>query len=118
MSKMIETMQVNKEKMETSTRGDFSTATELADYLVRKGLSFREAHKIVGEIVLYCIKNKKNLSQLNLQEFKLFHKIFDEKVTRLVNPVAAANAKTSYGGTSFKSVKDSIRKTKQVLEEK
>ena len=118
MSKMIETMQVNKEKMETSTRGDFSTATELADYLVRKGLSFREAHKIVGEIVLYCIKNKKNLSQLNLQEFKLFHKIFEEKVTELLNPHAAANAKTSYGGTSLKSVKDSIRKTKRVLEEK
>jgi argininosuccinate lyase len=111
-------MQVNKEKMETSTRGDFSTATELADYLVRKGLSFREAHKIVGEIVLYCIKNKKNLSQLNLQKFKLFHKIFEEKVTELLNPHAAANAKTSYGGTSLKSVKDSIRKTKQVLEEK
>jgi len=118
MSKMIETMQVNKEKMETSTRGDFSTATELADYLVRKGLSFREAHKIVGEIVLYCIKNKKNLSQLNLQEFKLFHKIFEEKVTELLNPHAAANAKTSYGGTSLKRVKGSIQKAKQVLEEK
>ncbi|MCK5766941.1 MAG: argininosuccinate lyase, partial [Candidatus Atribacteria bacterium] len=117
MSKMIETMQVNKEKMETSTRGDFSTATELADYLVRKGLSFREAHKIVGEIVLYCIKNKKNLSQLNLQEFKLFHKIFEEKVTELLNPHAAANAKTSYGGTSLKRVKGSIQKAKKLLKQ-
>ena len=117
MSKMIETMQVNKEKMETSTRGDFSTATELADYLVRKGLSFREAHKIVGEIVLYCIKNKKNLSQLNLQEFKLFHKIFEEKVTELLNPHAAANAKTSYGGTSLDKVQVSIRKAKKIIKE-
>jgi len=117
MSKMIETMQVNKEKMETSTRGDFSTATELADYLVRKGLSFREAHKIVGEIVLYCIKNKKNLSQLNFQEFKLFHKIFEEKVTELLNPHAAANAKTSYGGTSLKRVKGSIKKAKKLLKQ-
>ena len=117
MSKMIETMQVNKEKMETSTRGDFSTATELADYLVRKGLSFREAHKIIGEIVLYCIKNKKNLNQLKIQEFKLFHKIFEEKVTELLNPHAAANAKTSYGGTSLKRVKGSIQKAKKLLKQ-
>lgn len=117
MSKMIETMQVSKEKMEASTKGDFSTATELADYLVRKGLSFREAHKIVGEIVLYCIKDKKNLSQLNLQEFKLFHKIFEEKVTELLNPHAAANAKTSYGGTSLKRVKGSIQKAKKLLKQ-
>jgi len=118
MSKMIETMQVNKEKMETSTRGDFSTATELADYLVRKGLSFREAHKIIGEIVLYCIKNKKNLNQLKIQEFKLFHKIFEEKVTELLNPHAAVNAKTSYGGTSLKRVKGSIQKAKKLLKQK
>ena len=45
-------MQVNKEKMETSTKGDFSTATELADYLVKKGFSFREAHKLVGSMVI------------------------------------------------------------------
>ena len=116
MSQMIKTLKVYKEKMFASLQGDFSTATELADYLVRKGLSFREAHKIVGEIVLYCIKNKKNLNQLKIQEFKLFHKIFDEKVTRLLDPMAAANAKTSYGGTSFNKVEESIAQAKKILE--
>ena len=58
MSKMIETMRINKEKMEKSTKGDFSTATELADYLVKKGLSFREAHKLIGKIVLYCLETR------------------------------------------------------------
>jgi len=115
MSQMIKTLTVNRENMSAGLKGDFSTATELADYLVRKGLSFREAHKIVGEIVLYCINNKKNLSQLNLKEFKLFHKIFEEKVTELLNPHAAANAKTSYGGTSLKRVKGSIQKAKKLL---
>jgi len=86
--------------------------------LVRKGLSFREAHKIIGEIVLYCIKNKKNLNQLKIQEFKLFHKIFEEKVTELLNPHAAVNAKTSYGGTSLKRVKGSIQKAKKLLKQK
>ena len=115
MSQMIKTLTVNRENMSAGLKGDFSTATELADYLVRKGLSFREAHKIVGEIVLYCINNKKNLSQLNLKEFKLFHKIFEEKVTELLNPHAAANAKTSYGGTSLKRVKGSIQKARKLL---
>ena len=58
ISKMIETLQVNKEKMETSTKGDFSTATELADYLVKKGLAFREAHKLVGSMVIYCLEKR------------------------------------------------------------
>lgn len=117
MSQMIKTLTVNRENMSAGLKGDFSTATELADYLVRKGLSFREAHKIVGEIVLYCINNKKNLSQLNLKEFKLFHKIFEEKVTELLNPHAAANAKTSYGGTSFDKVQESIAIAKNMIKE-
>ena len=115
MSQMIKTLKVYKKKMFASLQGDFSTATELADYLVRKGLSFREAHKIVGEIVLYCIKNKKNLNQLKLQEFKLFHGIFNDKVIKLSDSIAAANAKTSYGGTSLDNVRDSIQKAKKIL---
>ena len=115
MSQMIKTLKVYKKKMFASLQGDFSTATELADYLVRKGLSFREAHKIVGEIVLYCIKNKKNLNQLKLQEFKLFHGIFNDKVIKLSDSIATANAKTSYGGTSLDNVRDSIQKAKKIL---
>ena len=80
MSKMIETMQVNKKKMEKGTKGDFSTATELADYLVKKDLSFREAHKLIGTIVIYCLENKKNLEDLTLSELKSFHKSFDKKL--------------------------------------
>ena len=118
MSKMIETMQVNKEKMETSTKGDFSTATELADYLVKKGLSFREAHKLVGKIVLYCLENNNHLENLALSELKAFHKSFDESTLKILTPQAAVKAKDSYGGTSLKRVKESIQKAKQILEEK
>ena len=118
MSKMIETMQVNKEKMETSTKGDFSTATELADYLVKKGLSFREAHKLVGSIVIYCLENKKYLEDLTLSELKSFHKDFSEKTLEILKPQSAVEAKDSIGGTSLKSVKESIQKAKKVMEEK
>jgi len=118
MSKMIETMKINKEKMEKSTKGDFSTATELADYLVKKGLTFREAHKLVGKIVLYCLENKKSLEDLTLSELKSFHKNFNEKALEILKPQSAINAKDSMGGTSLKRVKESIQKAKQILEEK
>jgi len=118
MSKMIETMQINKEKMEKSTKGDFSTATELADYLVKKGLSFREAHKLVGSMVIYCLENKKNLEDLTLSELKYFHKNFNKKALEILKPQSAVEAKDSYGGTSLKRVRESVRKAKQILEEK
>jgi len=118
MSKMIETMQINKEKMEKGTKGDFSTATELADYLVKKGLIFREAHKLVGSIVIYCLENKKNLEDLTLSELKSFHKNFNKKALEILKPQTAIDAKDSVGGTSLKRVKESIQRAKEILEEK
>jgi argininosuccinate lyase len=118
MSKMKETMQVNKEKIEKSTKGDFSTATELADYLVKKGLSFREAHKLVGGMVIYCLENKKNLEDLTLSEMKFFHNNFTEKALEILKPQSAVETKDSFGGTSLKRVKESIVKAKQILKEK
>jgi argininosuccinate lyase len=117
MSKMVETMQVNKEKMEASTKGDFSTATELADYLVKKGLSFREAHKLVGGMVIYCLENKKNLEDLTLSELKSFHKNFSKKALEILKPQSAVKAKDSFGGTSLKRVKGSIQKAKKILKQ-
>jgi argininosuccinate lyase len=118
MSKMIETMQINKEKMEKGTKDDFSTATELADYLVKKGLSFREAHKLVGKIILYCLENNNHLENLALSELKAFHKSFDERTLKILKPQAAVKAKDSYGGTSLKRVEESIKSAKETLEEK
>jgi len=115
MSKMIETMQINKEKMEKSTKGDFSTATELADYLVKKGLSFREAHKLIGKIVLYCLENKKSLEDLAISELKSFHKDFKEEILEILKPQSAIEAKDSYGGTFSKRVIESIQKAKNIL---
>ncbi|MEA3453624.1 MAG: argininosuccinate lyase [Candidatus Caldatribacteriota bacterium] len=117
MGKMIETMQVNKKKMEASTKGDFSTATELADYLVKKGLSFREAHKLVGKIVLYCLENKKYLEDLTISELKSFHKSFDKKTLEILKPQFAVKAKDSYGGTSLSRISESIQKAKKILKQ-
>lgn len=118
ISKVIESIQVNKEKMKKRTQGDFSTATELADYLVKKGLFFREAHKLVGNIVLYCLENKKHLEDLTIAELKSFHKDFNEDTLEILKPQSAVEAKDSFGGTSLKRVKESIQKAKKILEEK
>jgi len=117
MSKMIETMHVDKEKMEEGTKGDFSTATELADYLVKKGLSFREAHKLIGTIVIYCLRNKKNLEDLTLSELKSFHRSFDKKTLEILKHQSAIEAKDSYGGTSLKRVRESIQKAEKILKQ-
>jgi len=117
MSKMIENMQIDKEKMEKSTKGDFSTATELADYLVKEDLSFREAHKLVGSIVIYCLEKKKNLEKLTLSELESFHKNFNEKALEILKPQSAVEVKDSFGGTSLKRVKESIQKAQKILEE-
>ena len=118
MSKMIQTMQINKENMKKSTKGDFSTTTELADYLVKKGLSFREAHKLVGSMVIYCLENKKILEDLALSELKSFHKVFNEKALEVLKPQSAVEAKDSFGGTSLKRVEESIQKAKKILKQK
>lgn len=115
MSKIIETMQINKEKMERGIQGDFSTATELADYLVKKSLSFREAHKLVGGIVIYFLENKKYLEDLTLAELKSFHKNFDERTLKILKLQSAVDAKDSFGGTSLKRVNESIAKAKELL---
>ncbi|MFW6134820.1 MAG: argininosuccinate lyase, partial [Elusimicrobiota bacterium] len=80
MSGMIKTLQVKRENFRKSLEGDFSNATEIADYLVRKGIPFREAHQVVGKIVLYSIDQKKKLDNLTLEEFRQFHNLFAEDI--------------------------------------
>jgi len=115
MSGMIKSLQIKSGKMMKSLEGDFSNATELADYLVRKGLSFREAHKVVGKIVLYCIDKKKYLENLDLKELKQFQHLFEKDVLGLLSPEAVVNSKISYGGTSIERVKKSIVEAKEML---
>jgi len=115
MSGMVKSLKIKPEKMMKSLEGDFSSATELADYLVRKGLSFREAHKVVGEIVLYCIDEKKYLENLELKELKHFQHLFEKDVLELLSPEAVVNSKISYGGTSIPGVKKSIEEAKIIL---
>lgn len=97
---MIETMSINKVQMHKAVEQDFSNATDYADYLVGKGIPFREAHEIVGKTVLYAIERDKYLLNLELEEFKNFSTLVEEDIYEKLLPLNVVEARESYGGTS------------------
>lgn len=115
---MIRTMKVKSEQMEKATKNDFSNATELADYLSDKGIPFREAHEIVGKLVLECVQQGCFLGELPLDEFKKAHSLFEEDIYEVLNPYTAVKRRNSAGGTGFKQVNIAIEKAKKSLKAK
>ena len=98
---MILTMTVNVDKMQQAVSKDFSNATDLADYLVRKGLPFRQAHEVVGKCVAYAILNDKFLPEITLEEYKDFSDLFEEDLLVALEPYNCVAARKSYGGPAF-----------------
>lgn len=115
MSGMIATMKVNKEKMLASTQKDFSNATELADYLASKGLPFRQAHEIVGKLVLQCIQNGYYLQDIPLNEYQAITPLIEEDIYEKLDAYTAVKRRHSLGGTGFDQVKSQIELAKQHL---
>ncbi|MBP3040377.1 argininosuccinate lyase [Bacillaceae bacterium Marseille-Q3522] len=112
---MIRTMKVKTAEMEKATKNDFSNATELADYLSSKGLPFREAHEIVGKLVLTCVQKGCFLSGLPLEEFKEASPLFAEDIYEVLEPETAVKRRNSAGGTGFMQVKLALEKAKALL---
>lgn len=115
MSGMIATMKVNKEKMLASTQKDFSNATELADYLASKGIPFRQAHEIVGKLVLQCIQNGYYLQDIPLNEYQTITPLIEEDIYEKLDAYTAVKRRHSLGGTGFDQVKSQIELAKQHL---
>lgn len=112
---MLSSMQVNQAKMQQSTENDFSNATELADYLAEKGLPFREAHEIVGKLVLDSIKHGKNIQDWDLEELQAYHPLIEEDIYIYLRPETAVQRRNSLGGTGFEQVKYQIEQAKKEL---
>ena len=104
-----------KERFEAELKNDFLTATEIADYLVRKGISFRDAHSATGKIVAYAIGHKKNISELTLAEMKHFAPKLEEDIFGLLDPHRSIEQKKSAGSTSPQEVKKQIVHWTRVL---
>lgn len=98
---MILTMTVNVDKMQQAVSKDFSNATDLADYLVRKGLPFRQAHEVVGKCVAYAILNGKFLPEISIDEYKEFSDLFEEDLLEALKPENCVAVRKSYGGPAF-----------------
>lgn len=98
---MILTMTVNVDKMAQAVAHDFSNATDLADYLVRKGLPFRQAHEVVGKCVAYAIEKGKFLLEIPIEEYKQFSDLFESDLMEALDPANCVEARRSYGGPAF-----------------
>jgi argininosuccinate lyase len=109
---MIREMRLNSERMRAAAAGGYSTATDVADYLVRKGMPFRDAHETVGKAVRYCIEMKKDLPELTLDEWRGFSDIIDTDIFTAITLEASVNARNATGGTALERVKEEIARAK------
>lgn len=116
LAPMIETMTVKKENMYKAVSQDYSNATDLADYLAGKGIPFREAHEIIGRIVLYAIQHDKYLLDLSLGEYRNFSGAFEEDIFEVLQPKNVVAARNSYGGTGFSQVEIQLNLAIEKLE--
>ncbi|MDM5299070.1 argininosuccinate lyase [Bacillus pumilus] len=112
---MIQTMTVNEDVMKKATKEDFSNATEVADYLAKKGMPFREAHEVVGKLVYICIQKGIYLSDLSIDAFTEASDLFEQDIYTVLDPYVAVEKRTSAGGTGFKQIQLALTKAKACL---
>ncbi len=115
MSGILSTMKINVEAMKRALEKSFVNATDAADYLVRKGVPFREAHKIVGEMVKHCSKFNLPLEKLDLEVWKRFSFHFEEDVLEYIKIKNCLNRRDSYGSTAPKRVEEQLKRAKAIL---
>ena len=112
---MLESMKVKKENMLAAAKGGFINATDLADYLTKKGMPFRNAYKLTGQIVAYCIDKGKDLESLTLEEYKTFENMFEADLYGDISLETCVNKRISKGGTGKQSVTEQIAYIKKIL---
>jgi argininosuccinate lyase len=113
--KMLPKLKINKEAMERATSTGFLNATDMADYLVSKGMAFRQAHDCVGKAVAYAWSKKKELHELTLKELKSFSSSITRDIFDILTIKQMINRRESLGGTSLKNVRAAIKKAEKDL---
>jgi len=106
MAELIKGITVDKDKVSEQLLDEFLYATDLAELLIKEGVSQSEAHEMIGRLVIFCIKNDKKIRELDSYELKKFS--LDESIKKMLNPLKSVDAKNSYGGTSRKNIKRQI----------
>ncbi|HLQ73564.1 MAG TPA: argininosuccinate lyase [Bacillota bacterium] len=118
LAPMLKTMVVNEENMYKAVDQDYSNATDIADYLAAKGLPFRDAHEVIGKIVLYAIQNDKFLLDLTMEEYEQFSELFADDIFDVLAPKNVVNARNSTGGTGIEQVKKQLQLAKEHVAKK
>jgi argininosuccinate lyase len=98
--------------MRVAAARGFSTATDVADYVVRKGIPFRNAHEIVGKTVRYCIETGKDIPELTLEEFREFSEVIEADIYDYVTLEASVNARRATGGTAREAVERELKRAR------
>jgi len=112
---MIEKMKVLSENTAKAATGGYSTATDLADYLVRKGLPFRDAHHVVGRTVAKAIEEKVDISELDIDTLKSFSDLIDSDIYNYITVEACINNRKAKGGTAASSVEEQIKSAREFI---
>ena len=113
---MVPNIRVNKDSMYQSAKQGFATATDLADYLVKKGLPFRDAHEVVGNAVAYGIETGKDLSECSLDELKRFNPMIEQDVFDVLTLEGSVNARDIIGGTAPAQVRFQVEQCRKLIE--
>ena len=116
MAGMIETMAVCEDAMREQAKKGFLAATDVADYLAKKGMPFREAHEVVGNLVLTCEKRGCDLDDLSLDDFKAASELFDDDITSALDLESIVAARTTIGGTGHDAVRVQLGRAHEALE--
>lgn len=117
-TKMLSSIKVNAQNMLKSSKSGFLNATDVADYLVKKGIPFRDTHRIAGEIVFYCIQNSKNIEDMTLDEFKSFSELFGDDIYDEISLEACVQKRKTLGGPSSESMSKVIKIYEKFLGER
>ena len=112
---MIKTMTVNKNVMEQSAKNGFTNATDAADYLVGKGVPFRDAHGIVGQLVLYCIEKNISLDDMTLEEYQKISPVFEQDIYEAISLETCVEKRETIGAPSRSSMEQVIAINEEYL---
>ena len=115
LTPMIEKMKVNADVMRKATDMGYANATDLADYLAKKGIPFREAHHIVGQMVNYAIKKGLRLDDFSMDEYRSFSEKIEEDIRDAINLETCVAARKSYGGTAPVAVRKQLAEAQETL---
>jgi argininosuccinate lyase len=113
---MLRTVNVNAARMYAAAAGDFASATDMADYLVRQGLPFREAHAVVGRLVAGCAATGRSLAELSLEELREASPLLGTEALQLLTPESCVAARRARGGTAREAVDEQLKKARELME--